>query len=260
MPPRRSTPVGIGKKGGRSEVEKISATIIISALVASVLTAIYAKRAEIPAHLSNHPVRVIPDLIPKDTAQALMGLFKDFGEFTSNVDQSKAQGFKPKYEDIGAYQDINADGTCSHKFLFPNPEKNKCVLPQRVDIGKHFILTGGFDGTKELYHHLVDRVSSFGKYTFIEDIEKYPPVKALFESRNFQDAARSVCPKDKQFLDPFQFNFIVQVPGQTVAMHIDSPYFWGASRFSFPQWFLVAMVFSNLFRDKFIDQVQVRLD
>jgi hypothetical protein len=58
-------------------------------------------------------------------------------------------------------------------------------------------------------------------------------------------------------LDPFQFNFIIQIPGQTVALHLDTPYFWGASRFQLPQWLLVAMVFSNLFADRFIDQVQI---
>jgi hypothetical protein len=40
-------------------------------------------------------------------------------------------------------------------------------------------------------------------------------------------------------------------------MHLDAPYFWGASRVSVPQWLLVSMVFSGLFQDKFVDQVQV---
>lgn len=159
-------------------------------------------------------------------------------------------------------QPINTDGSCSHKFLFPNLDKTKCHLPQRVDIGKHFVMSGGLDGSKEFYTDLVDRVSSFGRYTFVEDIDKYPAVKRLFESETFQNAAKSVCPIDRKHLNPFQFNFIVQVPGQTVALHIDSPYFWSrktghANRFSFPQWFLVAMVFSNLFQKDFINQVQV---
>ena len=34
----------------------------------------------------------------------------------------------------------------------------------------------------------------------------------------------------------FQFNFILSVPGQTVALHLDSPYFLGATRFQVPQW------------------------
>jgi hypothetical protein len=100
-------------------------------------------------------------------------------------------------------------------------------------------------------------VSSFGRYTFVQDIDKYPAVKTLFQSSLFQDAAKQVCPSDKTYLDTFQFNFIIQVPGQTVALHLDAPYFWGATRFDFPQWLLVAMVFSNLFPDKFVDQIQV---
>ena len=36
-------------------------------------------------------------------------------------------------------------------------------------------------------------------------------------------------------LDPFQFNLIVQLPGQTVAAHLDGVYFWGATRFQLPQ-------------------------
>lgn len=47
----------------------------------------------------------------------------------------------------------------------------------------------------------------------------------------------------------------VKIP--IVAVHLDAPYFWGASRFHFPQWLLVCMVFSDLFYDKFVHQVQV---
>eukprot|EP01034_Spumella_vulgaris_P035949 gene35949-44329_t len=53
------------------------------------------------------------------------------------------------------------------------------------------------------------------------------------------------------------YNYIVQVPGQTVAFHLDSPSFWGATRFNFPQWLIVSMVFSGLFQDKFVNQIQV---
>lgn len=217
----------------------------------------YLPRVSIPSHLANHPVFVVNDLIPLDTSRELLHLIKNFTDFTSNVDQSKAQGFKPLYEHIGEAQPINADGSCSHRFLFPNSDKTLCITPQRVDIGKHYVMTGGLDGTKEMHSDLVDRVSSFGRYTFVDDIDKYPSVKALFSSRKFQESALMICPPGHKYLDPFQFNFIINVPGQTVAVHIDSPYFWGASRFSFPQWLLVAMVYSGLFQDKFVHQVQV---
>jgi hypothetical protein len=215
------------------------------------------QRAKIAPYLSNHPVVVMENLIPKDVAKDLLDVIKTFQNYSSNVDQSKAQGFEPLYEDIGEAQPINEDGTCTHKFLFPNMNKSKCIPPQRVDIGKHYVMTGGIDGSKEMYQDLVDRVSSFGRYTFISDLDQYPAVKKLFESEKFQEATKSICPVGKKYLNPFQFNFIIQVPGQTVALHIDSPYFWGASRFEFPQWLIVAMVFSNLFSEKFIDQVQV---
>jgi hypothetical protein len=103
---------------------------------------------------------------------------------------------------------------------------------------------------------MISRVSSFGRYMF-ETVDQYPVVVKLFAQDKFQDAAKGICPADKQFLDPFQFNFIMQVPGQTVATHIDGAYFWGATRKEVPQWLLACMGFSGLFRDKFIDQVQV---
>lgn len=38
---------------------------------------------------------------------------------------------------------------------------------------------------------------------------------------------------------------------------MDGAYFWGATRFQYPQWLLAAMVFSGRFRERFVDQVQV---
>jgi len=84
-----------------------------------------------------------------------------------------------------------------------------------------------------------------------------PIVRELFHQPEFELMAKQICPLGKQHLDGFQFNFIIQIPGQTVASHIDAPYFWGASRKQFPQWLLAVMVFSGLFEESFIDQVQI---
>jgi len=89
-------------------------------------------------------------------------------------------------------------------------------------------MTGGLEGVKERYADLVDRVSSFGRYTFFHDIDKYPTVKALFSSESFLKSAEKVCPVQHSadgglepvYLDPFQFNFIIQVPGQTGIIYI----------------------------------------
>lgn len=147
------------------------------------------------------------------------------------------------------------NGTCEHPMMIKSKDGTQCVLVGRVDIAGHFIKTGGYVGLKERYEAAVSRLQSFGRYMF--DPAEYPVAGALFSSPDFVGNARTVCPDDKQVLDPFQFNLIVQVPGQTVALHVDGVYFWGASRFQFPQWLLAAMQFSGLFQEEFIDQVQV---
>lgn len=216
-------------------------------------------RSKIPEHLLHWKVFAKDDLIPRSTVTQLVELMKEMKEFPNNIDQNKVTGMMPVYEDIGEGELIQADGTCKHPLLFPNSAKTKCILPQRVDIGKHFILSGGLDGIKENHKDLLSRVSSFGRYTFIQDLDKYPILKNLFNSNEFQSAAKSVCPNydNNTVLDAFQFNFVMQAPGQTVAAHLDGPYFWGATRFHYPQWLLVCMVFSGLFVDKFINQIQV---
>ena len=108
----------------------LSIIIVLVGIIVSII--LNYKRANVPSHLSNHNVHVIPDLIPKDIGNELIELMKEFGNFPSNVDQSRAQGFKPLHEDIGEAQPINSDGSCDHNFLFPNGDKVKCILPQRV--------------------------------------------------------------------------------------------------------------------------------
>ena len=73
------------------------------------------------------------------------------------------------------------------------------------------------------YETLISRVQSFGAYYF-DTFDTHPVVGALFQDAAFQNAAHQVCPPSKPHLDPFQFNFIIQVPGQTVATHVDGVY------------------------------------
>lgn len=234
--------------------------IVISAVVAVIMHRWLESipRATVPDHLANHRAYVVQNLISHDTAEDLMKIIFEMEDFPSNVDQSRAQKFAPKHEHVGEAVPVDPiDGTCKHHLLVPNFDNTLCVFPSRIDLGRHFILTGGVDGKKENVDDMVDRVSSFGRFTFMKDLEASPAVNKLFEDENFVNAAKSVCPKSEPYLDAFQFNFIMQVPGQTVAMHLDAPYFWGATRYHFPQWLLVCMVFSNLFSEKFVNQIQV---
>jgi hypothetical protein len=232
--------------------------ILIPVLIAVIAVALrFIPRAVVPPHLANHQVYARDDLIPMEMRKQLLDTVREMVTFGSNLETSKATGFVPTFEHIGEARPINPDGTCSHHLLLPNPSRTLCILPERMDVGKHFIMTGGLDGAKEPFDDMLSRVSSFARYTFQRDLDKFPVVKQLFESESFQNAAKSVCPANRTYLDPFQFTFIINVPGQTVAAHLDAPYFWGANRFRFPQWLLVSMVFSGLFQEQFIDQIQV---
>lgn len=238
-----------------SQNQKLSVPILVAILSIiyfkgrSILK--YGQRINIPHQLLDHTTYYYPSFIPEDTGRKLNELIRQMQNYTTNV----VAGSFSVHEDIGEGEPLVGD-VCTNSFLIPNSDKSKCILPQRIDIGKHFVMTGGVDANREFREAMISRVSSFGVY-MIDSIENYPVINELFVSENFQTAAKKICPSDKQVLDPFQFNFIIQIPGQTVALHIDAPYFWGASRFQLPQWLLAAMVFSNLFADRFIDQVQV---
>lgn len=112
---------------------------------------------------------------------------------------------------------MDSNGRCDDPYLVPSVNGKICVFPARVDIGRHFILTGGPDAIREPMAQMVSRVSSFSRYLF-NVVEHYPPVKNLFNSPKFQEKTKAICPKDQQVLDPFQFSFVLQVPGQSGAL------------------------------------------
>ena len=212
-------------------------------------------RPNIPTHMKHHETTLISDLLSHSASQDLNSMLKDFVSLSSNLADSNVT--KPVHEHIGEAAPVQSPPLplCPHPFMVPDLSRTSCILANRIDIGKHYLTTGGYMGLKEPYEVAVGRLQSFGRYIF--DPDRYPVVQELFSSTVFQSTARRTCPPDKQTLDPFQFNLIVQVPGQTVATHIDGVYFWGATRFELPQWLLAAMKFSGLFEEEFVDQIQI---
>eukprot|EP01104_Vermistella_antarctica_P017475 TRINITY_DN6190_c0_g1_i1.p1 TRINITY_DN6190_c0_g1~~TRINITY_DN6190_c0_g1_i1.p1 ORF type:complete len:430 (-),score=101.56 TRINITY_DN6190_c0_g1_i1:45-1334(-) len=226
-----------------------SAAVVLVVLLAMVSL---RKRVDIPPHLLRHPATFVPSLLDEDTGRELDVLLREMKDYPNNLQDTKF--YKTLHEHTGEATPLVNDA-CEHPFMAPNRNRTACVMPGRVDVGRHYAMFGGVIGLKNGYNTLISRVQSFGRYMF--DLSKYPVAESLFASDKFIQAAKDVCPEGKQFLDPFQFNFIIQVPGQTVALHLDAPVMWGATRFQFPQWLLVSMVFSNLFQERFVNQVQV---
>ena len=206
----------------------------------------------IPPHMLNEAA-VLTDLIDEPTFRELRALVRQLGADGYALNTNDLRSYTTEHEHIGEAVPMPADGQCADVFMVPSVKRTECILPGRIDIGQHYVTTGGIESLRESAPALTSRALSFGKYMF--DPSEQPAVERLFGSERFQAAARSICPIDKPHLAPFQFNFILQVPGQTVPMHVDGIYFWGATRFQFPQWLLAVMLFSNLFAERFIHQV-----
>jgi hypothetical protein len=236
----------------------ISFTSLIIALLAAALASVSfgVRRTALPPHLLGHPVVDRENFLDATTMAELRQMTRDFHSIPSVLRDTDS--YKVKRNHIGEavpYDAINKRCPSDKPFLMTDGKKEKCIFPSRIDVGRHFITTGGPDGVKEDFDLLASRAQPFIKYIF--NYTELPVAKRLLESDEFKRFAVSVCPADKQLLDQFQFNVIVQVPGQATGTHIDAPIFYHANRFEFPQWLLAAMVFSNLFADEFVHQVQV---
>jgi hypothetical protein len=190
---------------------KMRCVSIFVGLVAVVfaLAIVVPKRVDIPSHLINHPIIDLENFLSEQTVDDLLQLTRDFGIITTAA--REYDSYTALRDNIGEAVPFNkTSGKCPDAFLMPNGDKTSCVFPGRVDVGRHYVRSGGIEGLKESYDTLVTRVQPFQKYMF--DYPKYPVAKGLLESPEFQKLAKGVCPAHKQFLDSFQVNLIVQVP------------------------------------------------
>lgn len=213
-------------------------------------------RNPIPDHLMGYTLIDKANFLSDQTVEALLQSTRNAGIIYSTTKEPAV--FKTVNDNIGEAvpANLSASGSarCPHRLLTLDNSGTKCVFPGRIDVGLHYLTSGGVEAKKENIELLTSRVQPFLHY--ILDYKKDPLTKNLLESPDVVKAAESICPKDKPFLDPFQFNYVVQLPGQTVATHVDAVYFRKASRFHMPQWLLSVMHFSGLFKEEFVEQVQ----
>ena len=214
------------------------------------LQTVFMPRTEIPEHMIGFPVVYELDFITPEVGKEMNDLIKKFGADPGITSRAKGH-YTVDHDHIGEGLPKIPGEVCAHPFLVPDKTETLCILPQRIDIGRHYTLTGSSEGLREPHANMFNRMSSFGRY--MTDLYEHEAGIKLFESEKFQKAAKTVCPADKQLLDPFQFNLVIQIPGQTVPVHVDGVYFYGASSAQFPNWFLAAMSFSNLFKENLID-------
>jgi hypothetical protein len=133
------------------------------------------------------------DLLSEDVASELRILTKYMKTFPTNLSDLKF--YNTTHEHIGESTPLESDGSCANPFLMNSIQKTSCILPGRVDVGRHWIMTGGPNALRESYSKMASRVSSFGSYNF--DLDKHKVVNQLFEDPKFQKIAKGICPNDK---------------------------------------------------------------
>lgn len=179
-------------------------------------------------------------------------------------------------EDNGVYSAGEAQKighiNCKHPFMTLNTERTMCHFSNRLDVGMHFVKTGGFNGHIEYLDKMVARILPFRKRLIQQQANAYNSYVNLkrlkeFNTPEFIKTANLICADnnaalfDKKKVDSivneiFQLDILLMLPGQELPMHLNVPYFWGADRNNFPHWLLVVMKNSKLFEDRFIPQVQ----
>ena len=203
------------KRGAGSFLAKL---LCVAPLAILVYLKFFLVRVQFPDNLIGNDFFVDPEFLDERTVRSLLHLTRR-NTLPSNNRDTQFYARHVDHEHIGEATPLSPHGDCSqHALLIPDTTNTSCVLPSRVDVARHFLTTGGVGGRKELVETGISRLLSFGRYMF--NVSDYPEAQRLFESPKFQAAASRMCPDDQQFLDPVQFNFIVQVPGQSVVSHI----------------------------------------
>jgi hypothetical protein len=105
--------------------------------------------SRIPPHLLGHPVHYYPNLLSPATRAALMNLTRALGALPGVT--SAEASYAMTHEHIGEGRDhpVGPDGGCAHAFLAPSSDGRSCILPGRIDVGKHYIATGGTEALRD---------------------------------------------------------------------------------------------------------------
>jgi hypothetical protein len=238
-------------------MSKVLGALVVIVLAVFVNFTFLAKRNRIPSHLMGHTLVDKENFLSPEMVEKLLANTRKSSPIYSTTKEPAV--FKTQFDNIGEAVPANLSATgagrCPHRLLTLDNSGTRCIFPGRIDVGRHYLMTGGPEAKKESAELLTSRVQPFLHY--ILDYKEDPVTKELLEHKDMVKFAENICPKDKPFLDPFQFNYVVNLPGQTVATHVDAVYFRKASRFHMPQWLLAVMHFSGLFKEDYVDQVQI---
>jgi hypothetical protein len=242
---------------GRGSVENsvCGPTTKFAALgLALAVAATYAVRASLPHPRDsglNAQYSYVTDVFSDSDLAALERMVVDFANFSSQL-----ADITSAVEEIGEGVALAPGGECADPLQVPSSDRTRCVFPQRLDAATTYLKFGGRHGVKEPFEVLVARGLSYLSYNRERLLEAGSPVARLFASERYGSLARAICGASRPVLDAFQLNMILVPPGGELIAHYDVPYLWSATRFTVPQWLLVAMDQSGLWANESIAQIQ----
>ena len=94
------------------------------------------------------PYYELKDLWTQSEIENLRKLLKKQKVFHTAAQDSTCQN-----QELEIKVPLNKDGSCPHPYL--TPSEQSCILPGRIDIFKHYALTGGKYGAKVRKSHIV---------------------------------------------------------------------------------------------------------
>ena len=201
------------------------------------------------------PLAVIDNFLPEEIIEKLQTLIKNERRFATAVEAS-TKGVTS----MGEATPVKLDGSCPEVDMFA-PDGKTCTFGGRVDIFKHFAVTGGFWGAKETIEKLFSSIFTFINYYpgLVED----PTIKELFAMPKYKEEINHICSEGygydetrEMVFHPLQVNIVMMPPGQDLPLHQDNQWFWRVNQRSAPDWLLHVMHESRLFEDQMIPQAQ----
>jgi hypothetical protein len=197
----------------------------------------------------SHQSFILPNVFPDEDFKSLQNFAKNINfELTIKADST--------IEDNYGSSEIEKNGKCPHRIQHPNINKTRCIVPARIDVAKHYMMTGGHNSKKEYLDTMASRIIVFQSFLHQRKNEtNLPEIVKLFENDSYKSKALVIC-EGRPVLDPIQVSFLMNIPGQEVAMHRDVPWFLGMDRFNLPSWLLIVMEQSGLYEQYRIPQIQ----
>ena len=193
----------------------------------------------------------IPDMFSEDDITELMDFVHEKRRFLTGK-----EAFAEGIQHMGEAKPPNAEGRCfGDTFL---NQDGICTIAGRYDLGIHHFMTGGISGHKEFYEKLIPSIYAFYLVMPKEHIEDNKMFDRMFANTEYRQYMNRLCSSqgENYFFKPQQVNVVMVTPGQDLPLHYDNGWFWGANRFSMPDWMTVAMTRSGMFSDIEIPQAQ----